>query len=104
MPGGLKKHLVEIAERRVEELRTLLLKNDMDYADQRAQSYELQRTLITTLNSKQKRIFAELETMQNSQEAFIHDELYKYGFMDGIKAAKLILKCNSKDIKSNFGN
>lgn len=98
MPGGLKKHIQEIAERRVEELRTLLLNNDRDYADIRTQSYELQQKLMTILDNEQQGMFVELEAMQSSQEAIIHDELYKYGFMDGIKVVKLILKFEPKDM------
>lgn len=92
MPGGLKKHLEETAERRVEELGILLLKNDSTYKELRIRAYEVQQMLVAKLTEEQQGIFVEFEGLQNSQEAIVRDRIYRDGFMDGVKLVRLLLK------------
>jgi flagellar basal body-associated protein FliL len=92
MSGGLKKHLEEAAERRVEELGILLLKNDNTYKELRTREYEVQQILMTTLTEEQQGMLVELEGLHSSQESIARDRIYRDGFMDGVKLVRLLLK------------
>jgi len=97
MPGGLKKHLDEFVQRRVEELSHSKSKNNSEYIKLKDKAYELQLKLMPTLTDEQQDLFVEYEATMSSQEAIMRDCLYRDGLLDGIKTAKLVLKCDSKD-------
>ncbi len=98
MVRGLKKHLEEFAERRVEELSILKSKNDNDYEELRKRAYEAQHKLAMQLSDKQQDLFVEYEAAINAQDAIMMESLYKEGLFDGVKIAKMILRCSPKDI------
>lgn len=93
MPGGLRKYLEEAADKRVEELRYLIAKNNSTYGMLRTRAYEMQQVFMATLTDEQQKMFVELEDLESAQEAIVHDELYMYGFKDGVKAARIMFKC-----------
>ncbi len=104
MPGGLKKHLEEFVERRVEELSVSKSKNNVEYENLKNRAYEIQNKLVPQLSDEQQDMFVEYEAAMSAQDAIMRDSLYRDGLFDGIKIAKLILKCNPKDIDSYWKN
>ena len=101
MPAGLKKYLEEFVENRVEELCILKSTNIREYARLKDKAYELQSKLMHLLTGEQQDIFVEYEATMSAQDAIMRDSLYRDGLLDGIKIAKLVLKCDSKD-KDDF--
>ncbi|HEY9059359.1 MULTISPECIES: DUF6809 family protein [Pseudobacteroides] len=93
MPGGLKKYLEEIADKRVEELRYLIGKNSNRYEKLKVQAYELQQEFMATLTEEQQGMFVKLEDFESEQSGIVHDMLYRYAFRDGVKAVRMMFKC-----------
>lgn len=104
MPAGIKKYLEEFVENRVEELSISKPKNNREYARLKDKAYELQSKLVPTLTDEQQDIFVEYEAAMSAQDAIMRDSLYRDGLLDGIKIAKLVLKCDPKDIDGCIKN
>ncbi len=96
MPGGLKSHFEGFVEKRVEELSTLKPKNDLEYEELKKKAYEIQKKLMLQLSDEQQDLFVEYEAAMSAQDAIMRDSLYRDGLLDGIKIAKLVLKCDPK--------
>lgn len=99
MPGGLKKHLDEFIQRRVEELSHSKSKNKKEYIMLKDKAYELQRKLMPTLTDEQQDLFVEYEATMSSQEAIMRDSLYRDGLLDGIKIARLVLRAENEGFR-----
>lgn len=104
MPGGLKKHLDEFIQRRVEELSHSKSKNNSEYIKLKDKAYELQHKLMPTLTDEQQDLFVEYEAAMSSQEAIMRDCLYRNGLLDGIKIARLMIKAENDGFRGFVKN
>ncbi|MBZ4647624.1 MAG: hypothetical protein JG777_3113 [Clostridia bacterium] len=76
--SGIIKYFREFIEGRSEEMCVALGKNNKEYKELCIKSSDLQKKIIDALGDEQISV--------------IKEELYKAGFIDGIKVAKLIDK------------
>ncbi len=90
--SGIIKYFREFIEKRSEEICVDLAKNDKEYKELCIKSSDLQNKIIDALGDEQNSIFFEYEDVVNAQAGIKEEELYKAGFIDGIKVAKLIDK------------
>lgn len=90
--SGIIKYFREFIEKRSEEICVDLAKNNKEYKELCIKSYDLQKIIIDALGDEQNSIFFEYDDVLNAQAGIIEEELYKAGFIDGIKVAKLIDK------------
>jgi len=90
--SGIIKYFREFIEGRSEEMCVALGKNNKEYKELCIKSSDLQKKIIDALGDEQISVFFEYEDIVNAQAGIIKEELYKAGFIDGIKVAKLIDK------------
>ena len=90
--SGIIKYFKEFIEERSEEMCFALGKNNEKYKELCIRSSDLQKKIVEQLGDEQSTSFLEYEDAVNAQAGIIKEELYKAGFIDGIKAAKLFDK------------
>lgn len=81
-------YLFELAEQRIDDIVVGVELNNEDYKSIRTKASETEKQILKTQEIQNK--FLEYEELNSQKELQVRREIYKKGFLDGIKISKLV--------------